>query len=177
MGMRLAEVRNGVVVNVIEADAGAVPAWAEHWPEAGDAGPGWLQIGDDLVAPPLVEDLPALRVEAKAAAVATIEARQAQITDGVPKAEMASWSLKADRAAAWLADTSKPVPMVIAAEAQRNGKTPVQVATRIRDKAQAWEAVIGAHTAYRQNAFEAIEASSSGAEIGAALAALRAALA
>lgn len=177
MGMRLAEIRDGVVVNVIEVEPGAIPKWAEYWPEAGDAGPGWLQIGDDLVSPPLVEDLPALRVEAKAAAVAMIEARQAQITDDVPKAEMASWSMKADRATAWLADTTKPVPAVISAEALRNGKTPVQVATRIREKSMAWEVLIGLHTAFRQNAFEAIEAALSGAEIDAALAALRDALA
>lgn len=37
--MRLAQVINGVVVNVIEATTR--PSWAADWPDAGDAGPGW----------------------------------------------------------------------------------------------------------------------------------------
>lgn len=37
--MRLAQVINGVVVNVIEA--ATRPSWAADWPEATEAGPGW----------------------------------------------------------------------------------------------------------------------------------------
>jgi hypothetical protein len=38
--MRLAQVVDGVVVNVIEVDPAAVPDWCEDWPEAGNCGPG-----------------------------------------------------------------------------------------------------------------------------------------
>lgn len=50
--MRLAQIEDGVVVNVIEADPAAVPDWAADWPEAAEAGPGWLWDGDGFAPPP-----------------------------------------------------------------------------------------------------------------------------
>ena len=50
--MRLAQIENGIIVNVIEADPAAVPDWAADWPEAGDAGPGWLWDGEGFEPPP-----------------------------------------------------------------------------------------------------------------------------
>lgn len=49
--MRLAQIENGVVVNVIEVDPEAIPEWAADWPEAGDAGPGWLWDGESFTPP------------------------------------------------------------------------------------------------------------------------------
>ncbi len=49
--MRLAQIENGIVVNVIEADER--PDWAADWPEAGGAAPGWVLEDDQLVPPPL----------------------------------------------------------------------------------------------------------------------------
>lgn len=49
--MRLAQIENGVVINVIEADAGNIPDWAAGWPDAEDAGPGWL-VEDGVYSPP-----------------------------------------------------------------------------------------------------------------------------
>lgn len=49
--MRLAEIVNGVVINVIEVDPAAVPDWAADWPDAADAGPGWHLIDGALVPP------------------------------------------------------------------------------------------------------------------------------
>ena len=51
--MRLAEVMNGVVVNIIEVNAGApLPDFAENWPEIGaTGGPGWLYDGKTFTPP------------------------------------------------------------------------------------------------------------------------------
>lgn len=50
--MRLAEVKDGVVVNVIEVDPDGVPDWCADWPETESAGPGWLYDGSAFTAPP-----------------------------------------------------------------------------------------------------------------------------
>lgn len=47
--MRLAQIADGVVVNVIEVDA--VPEWAAGWPEAGAAAIGWMHIAGELLPP------------------------------------------------------------------------------------------------------------------------------
>ncbi len=49
--MRLAQIENGIVVNVIEVDAESIPDWAAGWPEAAGAGPGWHLIEGALVPP------------------------------------------------------------------------------------------------------------------------------
>lgn len=50
--MRFAEVANGVVQNVIEVGADAVPEWVAGWPEIGEAGGvGWLYDGVTFTAP------------------------------------------------------------------------------------------------------------------------------
>jgi hypothetical protein len=121
-------------------------------------------------------DMPSLRAVARIQIVAMIEARQLQITGPVPSYERDSWGTKADRARAWLADTGQPVPAIIAGEAALNGQTALQVATRIKAKADAWEPIIAAHTALRQNAEAAIDAATTPAGITAAIDTLRAAL-
>lgn len=47
--MRLAQIENGIVINVIEADER--PDWAADWPEAGEAAPGWVVEDNNLVPP------------------------------------------------------------------------------------------------------------------------------
>lgn len=47
--MRLAEIVNGLVVNVIEVDDR--PDWASDWPDAGAASPGWIEVAGDLLPP------------------------------------------------------------------------------------------------------------------------------
>lgn len=49
--MRLAQIENGVVVNVIEVD-GRPPAWAKGWVETVDASPGWIFAEGAFSAPP-----------------------------------------------------------------------------------------------------------------------------
>ena len=61
--MRLADVQNGIVVNVIEADPANVPAWAAGFVDMGDqGGPGWLWDGASFTAPPQVPDRVAMRL-------------------------------------------------------------------------------------------------------------------
>lgn len=57
--MRLAQVDNGVVTNVIEVDPANIPDWAADWPEAGGAGPGWSYDGETFSPPPEPEPTPA----------------------------------------------------------------------------------------------------------------------
>ena len=67
--MRLAQIEDGVVVNVIEADPAAVPDWAADWPEAAEAGPGWLWDGEAFTPPPEIEADPAEALAAERAAM------------------------------------------------------------------------------------------------------------
>ncbi|MCJ8139527.1 hypothetical protein [Falsirhodobacter halotolerans] len=54
--MQLARIRDGIVVNVIEADA-ATPDWPDHVPLTGGAWIGWLYRDGAFVDPnPPVED-------------------------------------------------------------------------------------------------------------------------
>lgn len=142
--------------------------WSPGWDEAVAAGP----IAYEAPA----ADMAALRAEARVRVVALLTAAQAAITGDVPPAEMASWPAKAAAARAWLADQSQPAPLLIAGEAAKRGRTAVQVATRITQKAAVWEAVIAAHTGLRGNAEDTIDAATTPLEIDAALDALRAAL-
>lgn len=55
--MRLAEIINGVVVNVIEADPTSVPDWAASWIDMGvEGGPGWTWDGSTF-SPPAAPNL------------------------------------------------------------------------------------------------------------------------
>lgn len=49
--MRLAEIDNGIVTNVILVDPARRPDWTRDWPEAGQAGPGWRFDGAAFAPP------------------------------------------------------------------------------------------------------------------------------
>lgn len=49
--MRLAQIVNGVVINVIEVEASEIPDFAAGWPDAQNAGPGWRYDGAEFTAP------------------------------------------------------------------------------------------------------------------------------
>ena len=72
--MRLAQIEDGVVVNVIEVDPAALPDWAQGWPEAGAAGPGWSWDGEVFTPPP-----PPDPAEARTAAIARVNAQAGQV--------------------------------------------------------------------------------------------------
>lgn len=50
--MRLAEIVDGIVRNVIEVDPQKVPDWATGWIDAQDAAPGWRHDGASFREPP-----------------------------------------------------------------------------------------------------------------------------
>lgn len=92
--MRLAEIVNGVVVNVIEADPAALPDWAVDWPEAGEAGPGWVVENGNLVPPAAAESpVPAVvsRFQARAALfqAGILPAVEAAVASADPLTQMA----------------------------------------------------------------------------------------
>lgn len=89
--MRLAQTEDGVVVNVIEADPAAVPDWAADWPEAAEAGPGWLWDGEAFTPPPEIETDPAEALAAERAAMqcSRFQAKAALLSAGLlPQVEV-----------------------------------------------------------------------------------------
>lgn len=53
--MRLAQIDNGKVVNVIEVDPADVPDWAASWPQIPNGGPGWAYDGAVFSPPAFVQ--------------------------------------------------------------------------------------------------------------------------
>ena len=88
--MRLAQIKDGIVVNVIEVDpAAAVPGWAADWPEAGAAGPGWLWDGESF-APPEADPAEALAAERAGMVCSRFQAKAALHLAGLlPQVEAA----------------------------------------------------------------------------------------
>ena len=63
--MKLAEIKGGLITNVIEVNPDQIPDWARAWPEVtGRAGIGWRLDGqvfvEPEVAPPAPDPIPAL---------------------------------------------------------------------------------------------------------------------
>lgn len=121
-------------------------------------------------------DMVALRAEAYTQVVAMIDARELQLTGHVPINERSSWSVKAAAARVWLADQTKPVPVLIAREAAAARETNLQVAQRIVAREDAWLPVTATHTGYRRVAFDSIAAARTPEAIRAAMDVLREAL-
>lgn len=49
--MRLAQVLDGLVVNVIVVEVGELPDWCTDWPVSPEAGPGWRFDGETFYPP------------------------------------------------------------------------------------------------------------------------------
>ena len=80
--MRLAQVQDGVVVNVIEVDPASIPAFCANWPDAGNGGPGWLWDGTRMQPP--TDSTPAVPVSVPK--VALVRALRTIQIDGSPAA-------------------------------------------------------------------------------------------
>lgn len=165
--MRLAQIFDSTVVNVIEVDPEAIPDWAEGWPEAGAAGPGWLWDGANFTPPPepVVELAPA-----RAAAIAAVNAaigiaRSRWITDA-PGQEMIYLAKEAE-ARAWLAD---PVPdpedyPLLVAEIGVTAPTAWELAQLWLNMAALWRGVAAQLEALRLTTIGAIEAAEDAAAV------------
>lgn len=80
--MNLAEVIDGVVVNIIAVEPGRIPDWAAGWPEAGQAGPGWTWDGAAF-APPAPDPEAALEAERAAMRASRFQVRAALLAAGL----------------------------------------------------------------------------------------------
>ena len=66
--MKKAEMKNGIIANVIEVDPDNVPEWAKDWPTVTVEGAGWLYDGKKFIAPvPTAQEIDAEMAQARAA--------------------------------------------------------------------------------------------------------------
>lgn len=77
--MKLAQIEDGIVANVIEVDPAHIPDWAAGWPDAQDAGPGWTWDGEGY-APPAE---PAPETKPVPPAISRFQARAALLQVGL----------------------------------------------------------------------------------------------
>lgn len=119
--MRLAQIENGIVINVIEANER--PDWAVDWPEAGEAAPGW-SFADGAFSPPPPDPV------AVPASVSIFQARtalrRAGIFDAAEAAVQASGDAEIQDAWVYATAFSRRSP-TIAALASQLGLTDAQV--------------------------------------------------
>lgn len=119
--MRLAQIENGIVINVIEADER--PDWATDWPEAGEAAPRWsFADGAFLPPPPVPVAVPA--------SVSIFQARtalrRAGLFDAAEAAVQASGDAEIQDAWVYAAEFPRTSP-TIAALAHQLGLTDAQI--------------------------------------------------
>ena len=153
--MRKAQIRDGRVVNVIEVDPARVPNWCADWPDAGDAGPGWVVAADgSLQAPPaggMTAD------EARGLIVTAIEAAAVAITGDVPEPERLSWTVKEQIARQHIAGAG--TALMLETEAALTGESVDILARKIVDNADRYRHAIATMTGIRRAAFSDLDVS------------------
>jgi hypothetical protein len=140
----------------IPADAVEITAKRHAELIAGQAAGQTIASGTDgapiLVNPP-PPSLADVRKQAVGAMSAWIGQFLSQFTAGVPAEEIASWSLKAERARQHLAGDPQAI---IIAEASITGEDPDKLAQNIAGKAGLYEAIMSRVTGLRRATVEAI---------------------
>jgi len=140
--MRLVDVKNGVVENVIDAEFRVGP-WAD-WPEAtSEVGPGWTFDGSDFV-PPVVEVRPVFptRDAAQTALIDWISSFEDRVTGKRSIGEKLSWIPKEAAAHAYKVDAASDAQKaVIDAEAGLLGITGNALCDKIIAKADIYHPV------------------------------------
>jgi hypothetical protein len=154
--MRLAQVIDGVVVNVAEVADGWVPEHMQDWLTCEHAGPGWLWTGEEFVSPP---EPPIARDEAIAQIIAMIDTAAAVITGPVPEVERLSWTAKEAAARAWR-DGIAPPEMValLTIEASTKGETLADLANSVIRNADLYRAAVAQMTGMRRRAIADLDA-------------------
>jgi hypothetical protein len=176
--MKIAEVNNGVVVNVIKVDPENIPEWALGWPSASEVGIGWAYdpVTDTFTRPePEPRPIAEVRAEAIADAIVWIDRLTAAILDKYPRAEQGAFPYKADAAEAYLAGTATPrqrafIDMEVSVlQAADSTLTATDVCNRILAKADAYSAISQMVSGMRQNLETAIAAATDAASVQTAL--------
>ena len=119
-----------------------------------EIGGEWVQQWD-VIDLPIEQQLENTREYAHKCLTEWVERFLQRFVGGVPAAEMASWSTKADRARAYLAGSASAM---IETEAQLRGITGEQMARTIVARSDAYEAIIAAVSGLRGVTQAAIEA-------------------
>lgn len=172
--MKRAEVRDGVIVNIVEVE-GQAPAFMADWPEVTGEGLGWVLDGAAFVRPATGETIEALRTAASAAILADLNAVADRATGGYLRMEVVAWSAKAADARAIVAGGE--VSALIAAEAALLGEAPAALAARIVVKAVQYEQLIAVLAALRQTHAQAVLQAATPEAVAEALTAARTAIA
>lgn len=145
--LRKAEVINGRITNVVLVHPEEVPEWCADWPDAGDAGPGWLLLPDGSFAP----GVPFLsRDEAVDRINAMIQQTAEQITGQVPEVERLSWTAKEQAARAHI--DGRGTDAMLLNEAVVTGESADELALKIVRNAERYRAAVSRMTGLRRAA-------------------------
>jgi hypothetical protein len=158
--MRKAQIRNGRVVNVIEVDPANVPDWCEDWPDAGNAGPGWIVGVDGSLQP---EPIGITIEEATAQINAMIDAAAVEITGPVPQVERLSWTAKEQAARVYR--EGRGADYMLETEARLTGETVDGLAQKILANADRYRAAVVTMTGIRRAALSDMAADLQPADI------------
>lgn len=168
--MRLAQVENGIVVNVIEVEPENIPDWAAGWPEVEMAGPGWIVEGGNAV-PPAADPAAAL-AEARVAAMdrltGTIATARVQLITDLPGQDMIYLAKEAE-ARAWVNAVAPDLAdyPLLAAEIGITAPNADQLAQLWLNMAALWRAAAAQLEALRLSTQAAIASAASPEEIDA----------
>lgn len=137
---------------------------------AGDiAGPSMCDpdSGEVFAAPAAEVSIEEIRERAMSTVILWINQLTAQMSQGYPSGEVATWPKKAIEAETVLAGGD--AGPLIATEALESGESELETATRINARAQATSRIMGKVTAIRRRTATAIEAAGDAAAVNAAL--------
>jgi hypothetical protein len=172
--MKKADIKNGVIANVIVVDPADVPEWAKDWPTVTVEGAGWLYDGQKFTAPP---DPPLYPDETSAlfALHAWIKTFLAQFVGDATPEEVVSWPGKAIDAAAYIAGTANDnQKALIEIEATARGGTPMELANLIAANAAVYDPIIRAVPGLRRATVVALGAATTSDDREAVLTAAKA---
>ena len=117
--MKLAEIEDGVIVNVAVVDPERIPDWMEGWPEVTDAGPGWVVSGKAFTPPPEPEPPPE--------PVAFLDHLEAQVSAGkLTEGEAIAWAAGTIPDAVLAEIDALPEPERLRAKLEAVSRDPVQ---------------------------------------------------
>lgn len=167
--LKLAEVIDGIVTNVILVDPAAIPDWCAAWPEAQDAGIGWL-LENGVLVPGASVDTTAMLAEAQAAALSRlaefIAAARTVFITVLPGQDMIYLAKEAE-AKAWVADAAPDLAAfpLLSAEVGITAPDADQLAQLWLNMATLWRIEAARLEALRMSVTAAVSAAGSVEEV------------